>query len=243
MKRILFGLSVLAAFSLPAGAAVTVTTGAGYVPVVKKVVEACQKTTQQPIRESYGGNIGQMLVQVSSGSGVNVVITDKTTLERMKTPVKFSRMQTLGTTPLMLIWKKGLVLNSPQELAADEFKRIAHPDARAAVCGRAGVEWINAQSQSFRDAVKPKLMQVSGVPQVASYVLSGEVDAGFVNYQAAMKNKEKLGGVLAIQTGYSPIEMIAAVVEGQEKDSDVAAFLKCLQSPEARKVLDKAGIR
>lgn len=243
MQRTLLALGAFSFVCSTAFAGATVTTGAGYIPVVKKVVEVCQNPASGKIQESYGGNIGQMLAQVSSGSGVNVVITDKTTLTKMKTPVKFSVLQPLGKTPLVLIWKKGLTIESTADLAAGKVARIAHPDAKAAVYGRAGVEWVSHQSADFQKTVKPKLMQVAGVPQVASYVVRGEVDAGFVNYQAAMKNKEKLGGMMTINDGYAPIEMVAAVVAGQEKDAGVADFLKCLQGPKVKKVLNKVGIR
>lgn len=94
-KRTLTALSLIA-FSFGASAAVTVTTGAGYVPMVEKLVEVCKNETAAPIEKGFGGNIGQMLAQVKSGSGVNVVVTDRTTLLKRKTPVKFSTMQTLG---------------------------------------------------------------------------------------------------------------------------------------------------
>ncbi len=224
-------------------AAATVTTGAGYVPVVKKLVEVCQKDTGAAVSGSYGGNIGQMLAQIASGSGVNVVISDTNTLKRIKTDVKFSRTEMLGTTPMMLVWRKGVMIKSTDDLATKAVSRIAHPDARAAIYGRTALEWVANRGKSEQDAIKPKLLQVSGVPQVVSYVLRSEVDAGFVNYQAAMSNKDKLGGVMPVTDGYAPIEMAAFVVQGAEKDADVAAFLKCLKSESARKVLGKAGIK
>ncbi len=132
-KMLIAGAGLLACSGVFAAAAVT--TGAGYVPVVKNVVKVCQKETGQKVTESYGGNIGQMLAQVSAGGGANVVITDKTTLMKLKTPVKFSVMQSLGKTPLMLIWKKGAAVDGPQSLASDGIARIAHPDAKAAAYG------------------------------------------------------------------------------------------------------------
>ena len=140
-KRTLVALSLIA-FSLGASAAVTVTTGAGYVPMVEKLVEVCKNETAAPIEKSFGGNIGQMLAQVKSGSGVNVVVTDRTTLLKRKTPVKFSTMQTLGVSPLMLVWRKGVTITNPEDLAKDAVARIAHPDPKAAVYGRAGTEWV-----------------------------------------------------------------------------------------------------
>ena len=215
-KRTLTALSLIA-FSFGASAAVTVTTGAGYVPMVEKLVEVCKNETAAPIEKSFGGNIGQMLAQVKSGSGVNVVVTDRTTLLKLKTPVKFSTMQTLGVSPLMLVWRKGVTITNP--------------------------EWVASRPEAVKNALTPKLLGVAGVPQVMSYVLQGEVDAGFVNWQAAQKNRAKLGGVMAINEGYEPIEMVAAVEEGAEKDADVRNFLGCLASPKGKKVLEKAGVR
>lgn len=236
-KRTLTALSLIA-FSFGALAAVTVTTGAGYVPMVEKLVEVCKNETAAPIEKSFGGNIGQMLEQVKS-----VVVTDRTTLLKRKTPVKFSTMQTLGVSPLMLVWRKGVTITNPEDLAKDGVKRIAHPDPKAAVYGRAGTEWVASRPEAVKNALTPKLLGVAGVPQVMSYVLQGEVDAGFVNWQAARKNRAKLGGVMAINEGYEPIEMVAAVVEGAEKDADVRKFLGCLASPKGKKVLEKAGVR
>ena len=145
-KRTLVALSLIA-FSLGASAAVTVTTGAGYVPMVEKLVEVCKNETAAPIEKSFGGNIGQMLAQVKSESGVNVVVTDRTTLLKLKTPVKFSTMQTLGVSPLMLVWRKGVTITNPEDLAKDGVKRIAHPDPKAAVYGRAGTEWVGASRE------------------------------------------------------------------------------------------------
>ena len=233
-------LSLPLAFAFAGSAsAVTVTTGAGYIPVVKNVVAAC-RAQGVPAQESYGGNIGQMLAQISSGSGVNVVITDKTTLAKLKTPVKFSVQQPLGVTPLVVVWKKGLDIRSTDDLAAASVKSVAIPDPQAAVYGRAGNEWIAAQSAS--SAIRAKLMQVSTVPQVASYVARGEVDAGFVNVQAAKKNLKNLGGMMVLKTGYTPVELVAAVIDGDEKAPEVKAFLTCLQSASAREVLKKAGV-
>lgn len=236
-KRTLTALSLIA-FSFGASAAVTVTTGGGYVPMVEKLVEVCKNETAAPIEKSFGGNIGQMLEQVKS-----VVVTDRTTLLKRKTPVKFSTMQTLGVSPLMLVWRKGVTITNPEDLAKDGVKRIAHPDPKAAVYGRAGTEWVASRPEAVKNALTPKLLGVAGVPQVMSYVLQGEVDAGFVNWQAAQKNRAKLGGVMAINEGYEPIEMVAAVVEGAEKDADVRKFLGCLASPKGKKVLEKAGVR
>ena len=60
----LIGLCSLSFAASAADAPVTVTTGAGYIPVVKKIVNVCKAQHNAPAAESYGGNIGQMLARL-----------------------------------------------------------------------------------------------------------------------------------------------------------------------------------
>jgi hypothetical protein len=59
----------------------------------------------------YGGNIGQMLAQIEAGSGANIVISDKGTLDNVKSGVKFESFQPLGGTALVLAWRKGVKIS------------------------------------------------------------------------------------------------------------------------------------
>ena len=83
----------------------------------------------------------------------------------------------------------------------------------------------------------------STVPQVFSYLTTGELDAGFVNTAVVKAQGKSIGGSIDIQSGYDPIEMVAAVVKGAEKDPEVEAFLTFLQSDKARSVYAKHGLR
>lgn len=233
-------LIAAAAFSASAAyAEVSVTTGAGYMPMSKELAQTYQKTSGQKVVENYGGNIGQMLAQVAAGNGVNIVISDLGTLKRIKSPVQFSKIEKLGNTPLVFIWKKGCGITGPQDLTTDKVKTFAYPDPKAAVYGRAAKEYLDGLKT---ESLKDKSMQIASVPQVMAYVSKGEVDAGFLNRTAARQGKEKIGGSVEIADGYSPIEMVAAVVKGQENDKDVQAFLNFLNSEDAKKILVKHGI-
>ena len=221
---------------------VSVTTGAGYIPMVKAVVQACRAADSTLVIENYGGNIGQMLAQIEQGSGVNVVISDKNTLNGIKTGVKFATYQPLGSTPLVLIWRKGVTVTSASDLSTDAVKSIASPDPRAAIYGRAARGWATNLPKAERDAVNMKWMQLGNVPQVVSYVARGEVDAGFVNLAAAKKNADKLGGSLQLKDGYPAIEMVAAVVDGEQNNKAVQSFLKCLERPAVKADLKRFGV-
>ena len=112
------------------------------------------------------------------------------------------------------------------------------PDPKAAVYGRAAKEYLTTSGLDKK--LGDRVNVASTVPQVMSYVVRGEMDAGFVNVLAARGNKDKIGGFTAVKEGYEPIRMIAVPVK--DLKADVDAFLKFLASDKATPILDKFGV-
>ena len=110
-----------------------------------------------------------------------------------------------------------------------------------AIYGKAAERFLT--QSGLRGPLKDKLRMFSTVPQVFSYLTTGELDAGFVNTAVVKAQGKSIGGSMDIQSGYDPIEMVAAVVKGAEKDPEVEAFLTFLQSDKARSVYAKHGLR
>lgn len=234
-------LAVSLLFSCHVYAEVSLTTGAGYANMAKELAKTFSETSGSKVTENYGGNIGQMMAQIANGNGANVVISDEGTLKNLKTPIQLTNVQSLGNTPLVFIWRKGLDIKGVSELKSDKIKQFAYPDPKAAVYGRAAQQYLdNLDTDQFP---KEKVMKIASVPQVTAYVVKGEIDAGFVNRTAAKANKDKIGGSEEVLNGYTPIHMIVGVVKGHEKDQDVAQFLKFLQSEKGKKILMKHGIQ
>lgn len=69
------------------------------------------------------------------------------------------------------------------------------------------------------------------MPQVFSYLVSGNLDAAFVNEALIRKQGGKIGGWMELDKGYEPLFLVAGVVRGHENDPDVKAFLDFLGSP------------
>lgn len=238
LKPLLISLAAVSA--LAAGAAnaaqVIVTTGAGY---VKMVAALYQKETGVAVEKSFGGNIGQMLAQVKHGSGVNVVISDEASLEKFHDALAPDARR-LGDTPLVLVWRKGLELKRPEDIALDSVKTVASPNPKAAVYGRSAAKWLKATGLDAK--VAPKLQVVGTVPQVYSYVTTGNMDAGFVNLAVLKSGTEALGGHAAIRDESAVVHMTVRPVRGAEADADVKAFMDFLASEKAKPVLRKFGI-
>ena len=142
---------------------------------------------------------------------------------------------------LVLAWKKGLNVESPQDLQNPKIQSIGYPDKKGAIYGKAAERFLT--QSGLRGPLKDKLRMFSTVPQVFSYLTTGELDAGFVNTAVVKAQGKSIGGSIDIQSGYDPIEMVAAVVKGAEKDPEVEAFLTFLQSDKARSVYAKHGLR
>lgn len=246
MKLFTSTLITAAAALTLAGAAqaqVTVTTGGGYIKMVEALTAQYEKDTGAKVEKAFGGNIGQMLAQVREGGKVNLVISDATSLQKFSNELKELKTGVkLGDTPLILAWRKGIVLTDPEDLDKSDVKRVAMPDPKAAVYGRAAKEYL--ASSGLDKKLGDRVNIASTVPQVMSYVVRGEMDAGFVNLVAARGNKDKIGSFTAVNDGYKPVLMTAVPVKdlkAQDK-ADVEAFMAFLASDKATPILNKFGV-
>ena len=90
--------------------------------------------------EMYSGNIGQIIEQAKAGSGVSIIVSEKASLQ--ESGLAFAAYHPLGEAVLVLAWRKGLHIATPQDLAKPEFAKIGYPDAKAAIYGRAAVAFL-----------------------------------------------------------------------------------------------------
>lgn len=216
------------------------TTGAGYMKMAKELSANYRAETGNTVQEMYGGNVGQLLAQIKAGSGVQVIISDLGTLKASKVGVEFDRYVPIGDTVLVLAWRKGIKLENPYDLKKPEVKAICYPDPKAAIYGRAAGAFL--ESTGLGEELKDKLSQISTVPQVFSYLVSGEMDAGFVNRVVVRAGKEKIGGSLEITEGYPPLNMVAAIVKGEAENPHVTAFIDYLRTEKAKAIMKKHGV-
>jgi len=242
MKKVLvFTLWLVCLVSTTAFAEdLALSTGAGYMKMTEELCAAYKADTGRKIQEMYGGNTGQVLAQIKAGSGVSIVISDKGTLDESKAGVKFETFQPLGNTVLVLAWRKGIRISSPADLEKAEVKSVCYPDPRAAIYGRAAVKFL--ESSGIGGRISGKVSQIATVPQVFSYLATGEMDAGFMNRVVVRAGKDKIGGSLEIPEGYPPIHMVAAVVQGTSGKPEVKAFLAFLKTEKAKWIMNKHGV-
>ncbi len=85
---------------------------------------------------------------------------------------------------------------------------------------------------------------VSTVPQVSAYLISGEVEAGFINLTDALYVKDRIGGYLTPdKTMYSPIRLVLGIMKGYEEKADTKRFVDFVKTnPKVKEIIKKAGM-
>lgn len=233
-------LSLFVAFNAQAQSLQIVAAG-GYKKPMMKVIEAYTAQTGKSVEASFG-NMRQIITQAQAADNVALVIGDERFL---KSEAFLSGFEMIGKGKLVLAWATStLALSTPADLIRDDITRIAHSDYKKAIYGKATSEWLS--QQSFHTALQDKLMQVATIPQVSSYLVAREVDAGFINLTDAIGLGDKIGGYLLLEQGYSEINIVAGLVKQSsshtQNNTEAKAFLAFMQSPAAQSIFKQFGM-
>jgi len=217
----------------------TIAAGAGYKRPISELVKAFERSSGIKVEPIYG-NMGQILSQAVQTDQITLIFGDQNFLENAK-QVNFAQYLPAGKGRLVLAWPQKKHLTSPEDLLKPEFSRIALPDVRHAVYGKASGEFLARSGLAGR--LTTPLLTVATVPQVSAYLISGEVDAGFINLTEALGIAERIGGYLEIDPQYySRINIVGAVIEGRENRPGVHELASFLNTEEARSILAKHGL-
>ncbi len=237
MKKILVLLCV-ALLSHVCADELKIAVGAGYKKPVVEVLKAYEESGHGKIDAMYG-NMAQIFAQAKQ-TEIALVIADKKFLEKQK-ELTFVKYQTIGTGIAVIAYAKGVRFDIIEDLTKESIKSIAMPEAKKAIYGDAGMEFLN--NAKLYEQVKEKLLVVATVPQVSSYVATHEVDVGIMNLTAALDNIDKMGGYIKIpQAYYTPIEIVAGSLKTCETDTACQAFVAFLKTPKAKEIFTKYGL-
>lgn len=230
-------VTMLVATPVRAAESVLVAAMGGYRKPVLELIEAFRKETGNEAQAAFG-HIKQIETQARQNREVVFLIGDKSLLEPTGL---FSSFERLGTGRLVLVTSKGKSLSSLDELKNAAFTRVAIPHRTRTVFGGAADECV--KRLHLADALAPKLLEVEGVPQVGSYITSGEVDAGFVNKTEALAIAGRTGSVLELpQSCYDPIEISLGTVKDRALTEAQSRFQVFMQGDTARRIMTANGL-
>ena len=238
LKRLLLAVLVAASIA-PAVASdsVLIAAGAGYRRPVLDLIQAFTTATGIKAEASFG-NMKQVEIQAKQNPDISLLLGDRVFIAPMQLAQRFEH---LGSGQLVLVTSKNHALKSIADLSKPEFKRIAVPDRVKAVYGKAAFTCL--ERNGLASSLQPRLLEVATVPQVGSYLATGEVDAGFVNKTEAMALQGKTGSSVPMPADcHDPIELSLAVIDGRDSGAATRAFVEFVGTPEARAVLQRHGL-
>lgn len=217
----------------------SVAAGAGYKRLISELATAFEHSSG--IRMEYHfGNLGQVLTQAVQSDQLSMILGDQSYLES-NNRLKFSRFLPAGRGRLVIAWPTDKTLEKAEDLAEPAFQRIAIPDLRYAIYGKAGSEYL--ERSGLVAQLHANLLTVATVPQVSAYLVSGEVDAGFINLTEAIGIRNQIGGYLELDPGlYDEIRIVGGVIAGREKLAGVSEMAAFLETSEAKTILARHGL-
>jgi len=239
--RFLFVLIALILLSIPAVHAeegLTVAAGAGYKRLVDELCAAYTAKTGVAVNRLFG-NMGQITAQAMESGAVDFIMGDRQFLDATK--LAFSNELPIGEGKLVAAVAKGVKIENLDALTDAAIKRIAIADPEKAIYGHAAGEFL--QHKGIRQQIQPKLLVTGTVPQVTAYVLTGEVDVGFINLTEAIAIKDRVERIIPIDDNlYSPILIVTKQLRQSTDTKNAASFVAFLQSQEAQAMLKKQGL-
>lgn len=223
--------------SLHAGE-ITIASGAGYKRPFVQIISHYQEATGNKVTAVYG-NMRQVISQAEMSGQVALIIGDQKFFDR--SGLEFDAFYPVGQGRLVLAWRQGVGVETMSDIAGSNVTRVGMPDPVKAIYGFAANEYL--ENSGLMPEVSERLIRLGTVPQVSAYLLSGDIDAGFINATDALGLQENIGGFLVAEEAlYTPIAINAGVLKGFGENADVAGFIEFLQSPDAQELLKRYGL-
>ena len=186
---------------------------------------------------------GVLLQQIAQGAPVDVFASaDQETMQRAATQklVDPASRRDFATNSVVLIEpaQDGPGLHTLKDVAGPAVRRIAIGKPATVPVGRYTREVLDASR--LWSVLEPRFVQADSVRQVLDYVGRGEADAGFVYRTDAALAEGKVRVVLTA-TGHTPVRYPVALVADSRQPALALAFIRFLDSAEARQILARHG--
>ncbi|WP_287373070.1 molybdate ABC transporter substrate-binding protein [Prosthecochloris sp.] len=217
---------------------ITVASGAGYKQPLLEIIALYEKKSGRRITPVFG-NMSHLISQATLSGNVALILGDRKFLDH--SGLNFSSFHHMGHGKLVLAYRKGITLGNVFDITRDSIARIGMPDSAKAMYGNAAAEFLN--SSALMKKVHKKILRFASVPQVSTYLMTGEIDAGFINLTDALWIKEKIGGYIPVnEKTYSAVTIEVGILREFENDPDVKTFTSFLQTEEVSPILSKYGM-
>jgi len=210
---------------------------AGYKRPISELAKLFEQEKNIKINPMFG-NMQQISEQIKNSDKISMFFGDEDFINKLK--IKYTTKVELGDGILVLVASSGKNILKIEDLLSDTIKKIGIPDTKKAIYGVAASETL--AHLKLQEKLQEKVMVFQTVPQVSSYIVSGDIDAGFINKTDYLGIKEKVGHSIEVNPKfYNPIKIVGVVLDGKN-NQEIQTFLTFLESPKAKAILKNNGL-
>lgn len=200
------------------------------------------KNNQVKLVYNYGPS-GSLQNQIEQGAAADIFISQgkpqMDALEAKGLIKQGSRVNLLGDELVLVVNKNNTSINSFEDLAKDEVKKIGIGEAQSVPAAKTAKETLDYLK--LWDKLEPKFVVGKDLMQIMTYVETDNAEAGLVWDTIAITSDKVRIAAVAPAGSHNPVFLPAAIVNSSKNSAQAAAFLEYLQSDEAMKIFTKNG--
>ncbi len=231
---------------LVSGATLSVAAASNLVYVLDELNAAFRRSAPDVALTVATGASGNLVAQISHGAPFDVFLSAD--LEYPRALIKAGQaapasLVTFAVGRLVLgTTRPDLDVSSLAAVAADPaVRRIAIAQTETAPYGRAARQAL--QSAGLWSAIQPRLVTGENITQTAQFVETGNADAGLVALSLVLSPRLRTQGrwTEIPASLFAPLAQGAVITTRGTVNPGATRYLAFLQSPEARKILERFG--
>lgn len=193
------------------------------------------------------GSTGKFYAQITQGAPFDVFLAaDRQTPEKLvkeglavdSTLFDYARGKLVFVTTI-----KSTSLAAKQVLQETKFNKLSVANPELAPYGKAAIQTLD--HMGLRQKVEKQIVMAENIGQAAQFVLSGNAQAGFLPLSMVLEAKQtqkvEFNSWTIPTTWYSPIIQSAVILKKSENNAAAIAFMKFLQSEQARRMIESHG--
>lgn len=230
---VLIGLLGFSACTVQNDKTARIAVATNFLQTAQKLEAVFEAQTDYDI-DLVSGSTGQLYTQIINGAPYDAFLSADADRVTRLIDAGFEA----GTTRFTYALGKIVLLGTENEkiLISGTFRKLALANPDLAPYGVAGMEALKAVGVS--QAAYDKIIYGQNVGQAFGFVKTGNADLGFVA-QSQMREGDIYWSVPA--SYYDPIRQDALLLSRGERDEAAKAFMKFLQTSQARQLIKSAG--
>jgi len=248
----ILGLCFAATLSISVQAEqVTAAVAANFAGTMKQLKPLFEQQSGHRLVTSFASS-GTLFAQIHNGAPFDVFLSadEQRPQQLISDGLALADGPFIYATGLLVLWSSQVELIDPQgNILRDGhwqqkgIRHIALANPKTAPYGRATLQTL--ETMQLVDATKPYRVTGQNIAQTFQFVASGNAQLGFIAQAQVLALPESERGSYwnVPKTMHSPIQQMAVMLKRGAENNAAQAFLKFLQSPQAKNIIRARGYK